>query len=56
MPINRQLLEQQHIEGVVGIYALLEDGREVLLTEAPFTIENYKEQMIEKLIQSIENK
>lgn len=56
LSINRKLFEQHAIEGVVGIYALLENGRELFLTDAPFTIENYKEKRIEKLIESIENK
>lgn len=56
LPLNRQLLEDNELEGVIGVYALLEDGQEIFLTEAPFTIENYKQQQLEKFIKNVESR
>lgn len=54
--IRREIVEQHNIEGVIGIYATLEDGQEFYLTQAPFTIDRYKEKRIEQLIATIDAK
>ena len=56
LPFNRKLLEDNGLEGVIGVYALLEDGQEIFLTEAPYTIENYHQQQLEQFIQSVESR
>ena len=56
LPFNRQLLEDNGLEGVIGVYALLEDDQEIFLTEAPFTIENYNQQRLEQFIQIVESR
>jgi len=56
LPFNRQLLEDNELEGVIGVYALLEDGQEIFLTEAPYTIENYHQQQLEQFIQIVESR